>query len=286
MPGNELQKNDLKEHATRGTVSFPIEIYDKTFDSQFTLLAPLHYHSEFELLLATKGQLSVQTETALYQLSEGQGLFINANQLHAIDAQGNGIHGFIAIVFDYRTLCHSGDILFTRYIHPLMNGQLQINHRLPQKICQIICKLNTIYHEENYGFEIEIKQQLLFIFQQLLKEATPTNFPISNSKSTLVKEVLNFIETNYYSPITLQDLSDYVHISREYLCRIFSQVSDVSPITYLNQYRINKSMELLLETDKNITEIAGLCGFNHCSYFNKIFLQYVGCTPGEYRKKL
>lgn len=281
-----MQKNELKEHATRGTAAFPIEIYNKIFDTPFAPLAPLHYHNEFELLLATKGQLTVQIESMLYHLSEGQGLFINANHLHAITAKNDGTHGFIAIVFDYKTLCHHGDILFTKYIHPVMNGQLQINCQLSDGLCEIIRNINAIYLEESFGFEIEIKQQLLLIFQQLLKEATPVEIPDSNSKSKLVKEILSYIEANYANRITLQDLSDHVHISREYLCRIFGQVSDVSPITYLNQYRINKSMELLLETDKNITEIAGLCGFNHCSYFNKIFLQYAGCTPGEYRKKL
>lgn len=280
-----MQKNMLKEKARHGTADFPFAIYDVTFEPHYIHLAPLHYHNEFELLLATTGTLLVQTENESFYLSESHGIFINANQLHSITSVDNGKHSFIAIVFDPKLLASPGDLLFTKYFYPILCGKLKIKSILPAEVCQIINELNLCYQFGTLGFEIEIKQQLLGVFRLLIQRATTVKQSDTSTQSIWVKEVLDYIEQNFQNPITLQDLSAHVHISREYLCRIFSQFSQMTPITYLNQYRICKSMELLLETNKTITEIAGLCGFNHCSYFNKLFLQYVGCTPMEYRHR-
>lgn len=52
------------------------------------------------------------------------------------------------------------------------------------------------------------------------------------------------------------------------------------------RYRILQSCHLLQETDKKIGEIANLTGFNNISYFNKVFLKTIGCTPKEYRNSI
>lgn len=279
-----MQHTHLKENARHGTPDFPIGIYNMAFDSYTTMLAQLHYHSEFEFLVVTRGKIAVHTENEVYQLSEQQGLFINTNQLHMITAADEGAHGFIAIVLDYRMLCSQSEILFTKYVYPLMNGTLKITHLLKPEICSILYRIHTTYEYPAFGSEIVVKQLLLHCFGLMLKDATAEERPVHSSKSKLVKEILDYMENNYTEQITLSDMAAHVHISREYLCRIFSRMSGMSPITYLNRYRVQKSMELLLETDKSITEIAHLCGFNHSSYFNKLFLGIAGCRPTEYRK--
>ena len=107
---------------------------------------------------------------------------------------------------------------------------------------------------------------------------------MQSSKRLLIKNILDYIEENYAEPITLNTLADRVHISKEYLCRIFSSMSESSPIEYLNRYRIQKSAYMLMSTSKRVSEISLSCGFNSSSYFNKLFLRYMGCTPTEYRK--
>ena len=55
---------------------------------------------------------------------------------------------------------------------------------------------------------------------------------------------------------------------------------------HLNRLRIVKSCEMLLRTDKKITEIASLCGFNNISYFNRTFYKIMGISPSGYRGSL
>ena len=283
-----MQKHIFKENTSHGTSAFPLAVYDVAFDRQQEILASLHYHSEIELLLVTQGCVSVQIENETYHLEENEGLLIEPNRLHMILADnsknGNQTQHFIAVVFDYHFLCSHHDIIYSKYIQPLLEGQLQLSSKLSVEVCQAILKINQAYHASLFGCELFIKEQLLHSLHLMVQTATPATTSIPNSKNKIVRETIDYIETNYDQPITLQNLADHVHISKEYLCRIFSQMSQVSPITYLNRFRIQQSTNLLLETDKSITEIAHQCGFNHSSYFNKLFLAYMNCTPSEYRK--
>ena len=120
---------------------------------------------------------------------------------------------------------------------------------------------------------------------ECIKDSKIIHTQSENSKEKLVKNVIDYIHQHYEKQITLKELADYVHISKEYLCRIFAEVSDDSPIVYLNRYRVVQSADMLLNSHKTISEIASLCGFNSNSYFDKMFMRFVGLSPKEYRKQ-
>jgi len=56
-------------------------------------------------------------------------------------------------------------------------------------------------------------------------------------------------------------------------------------VSYLTEYRISKSIELLADSSRSMTEIAWKCGFSGSSYFTETFRKRLGCTPTEYREK-
>ena len=59
----------------------------------------------------------------------------------------------------------------------------------------------------------------------------------------------------------------------------------ISPSQYLQQYRLSKACTLLRKTSLSITDISYTVGFQHAPYFTKLFTQYIGETPSEYRKE-
>lgn len=279
-----MEKNNLRECLVHGTPTFPFAIYNNTFEKQYSLLAPLHYHNEFELLIATKGSIRVQIKDNSYTLSEGEGVFINSGLLHMIRSNDDTTHGFIAIVFDFSILCTEHDSTFNKYIQPLINGTLVVSTMLSSSLCSMIRSICTAYENASFGYELYIKHSLLQIFHLLLQNSEPTTLPVPNTKIIIIKNVMDYVKENYSEQISLQDLADHVHISKEYLCRVFTIMSDNSPVEYLNRYRIRQSADMLIHTDKSISDIALSCGFNNSSYYNKLFLRYLGYTPSEYRK--
>lgn len=98
------------------------------------------------------------------------------------------------------------------------------------------------------------------------------------------KIMIQFIEENYFSDITLQMIAESASISKSACLRCFRQIINITPIQYLMQYRIEKAVEALKNTNQKVNEIAMNCGFSDFSYFSKCFRELKGCTPLEYRK--
>lgn len=282
-----MEKESLKEPLLHGTTAFPLAVYPMNFPKHQHSFAYLHYHTEFELLVASKGTLLVQIEEQCYPLAEGEGIFINSGLLHTITAPEDETagHGFLAVVFDYSLLCTEQEAAFQQYIQPLLHGTFELNPRLSPPACDFVRSICTMYESSVFGRELFIKHCLLHIFYLLVKDVTPGRTALPSTKSTLVKETLNYIKQHFAEPVSLKDLAEHIHVSREYLCRTFHTLSGSSPLEYLNRYRIRQSTFLLARTDRQISDIALACGFNHSSYFGKLFFQYMGCTPTQYRKQ-
>ena len=109
---------------------------------------------------------------------------------------------------------------------------------------------------------------------------------MDDNKIILFKKVLLFIEENYTQTLSLNDLSKVAGMTPKYLCKFFNNMSNKTPIEYLNFYRIEIACEQLLSTDLSVTDIAINCGFNDVSYFIKTFKKYKGITPKQYIKKI
>lgn len=280
-----MERENLKEPLQHGTSDFPIALYNKYFDQQCDLLAPLHYHKEFELTVVTKGNVKVQLENKTYTLSKGEGVFINSGLIHMISAADKTEHSFIAIVFDYTLLCTESDKIFVSYIQHVINRSLLLPFSLSKEICEKIQEISVMFEEAGFGYEFYIKSALNYIFYQLLKDAKKAAVPVQNAKSGIIKGVIDYIRENYPKIISLQELAEQANTSKEYLCRIFNEMTDISPIVYLNRYRIQQSAFLLLDSSHSISDIALSCGFNNSSYYNKLFMRYMGCTPTEFRKR-
>lgn len=279
------KRENLKEPLQHGTADFPVALYNNHFERQYDLLAPLHYHREFELLVITRGTVSIQIEKESYILHRGEGVFVNSGLLHMICSADQTDHGFIAIVFDYTLLCNESDKIFSSYIRPMMNQSLLLPVSLPGEICTQVEEICRIFEAAPFGYELSVKSSLLHILFRLMENARQTASPVQSARSNILKSVVDYMEVNYSNPISLQELAEHVHTSREYLCRIFHEMTDVSPIVYLNRYRIMQSTFMLVDSSRSISDIALSCGFNNSSYFNKLFMRHMGCTPSEYRKR-
>ena len=104
------------------------------------------------------------------------------------------------------------------------------------------------------------------------------------SDLALQKKMVSFIYEHYQEILTLDMISSAASISRSKCCIIFRQYLQQSPIDFLNKYRLEVSRYLLTNTASSITGIALSCGFNHLSYFSKLFCAAYGYTPREYRR--
>lgn len=96
-------------------------------------------------------------------------------------------------------------------------------------------------------------------------------------------EVLEYIGSNYTRELGLNECARELHMSPSHISRMFRKYAQVSFITYVNKLRIEKSLELLKETDLSVKEISQRVGYNNLNYFYKNFKTIAGVTPKEFR---
>lgn len=99
----------------------------------------------------------------------------------------------------------------------------------------------------------------------------------------LTNAIARYIEENYRDKITLTGMAEVLGYNHCYLSGFFNRHFGTGFSSYVNGYRIQYAKEYLTTTDKKITEIAFLCGFDTIRNFNRIFKQEFGLTPNEYR---
>jgi AraC-like DNA-binding protein len=96
--------------------------------------------------------------------------------------------------------------------------------------------------------------------------------------------IFRYVEKEFRSTISLKKAASLIHLSESAFCKYFKRASGKTFSNYTNDIRIAHACELLIETDKPISEIALQSGFESLSYFNRVFLAKKKLRPREYRK--
>ena len=99
----------------------------------------------------------------------------------------------------------------------------------------------------------------------------------------LVRHSMGFIHTHFAEPLTREQIASHINISPDYLTDCFRQELGVTPMAYLNRYRIRQARELLENSDLMITQVAFAVGFSESAHFTRTFQREVGLTPRAYR---
>lgn len=278
-----MRRDLYDEHVIHGTIGFPVGIYNYSNKKGDDVIFAIHYHREFELFIVTEGKVKLQVESETFYLEPGQGVFINSGELHSTFTVTQKCR-CMSIVFSPEFIAPKQEELYEMFINPIIKRNISFSPELTKDIIDLAFASNMLFQEKDKGYELFIKSNLTRIIALLVSYSDNNAVEKTDTKRETIKIVLDCIHDNYQGNLTLQDMADTVHMSKEYLCSIFKEVSGFSPITYLNRYRIMQSAYMLRNSSKKISVIATECGFNGSSYFNKQFLHFMKYTPKEYRR--
>lgn len=103
--------------------------------------------------------------------------------------------------------------------------------------------------------------------------------------SGVVREIQLFIRRHYSEGISLNMLAEQFYLHPNYLSRLIKEKTGRNFVEYLTEVRMNKAEELLRESDYKIIEICAMVGYDNPRYFSKVFKQYTGMTPRDYREE-
>ncbi|HDR7780972.1 MULTISPECIES: bifunctional transcriptional activator/DNA repair enzyme AdaA [Bacillus] len=147
--------------------------------------------------------------------------------------------------------------------------------------CRPSCK-SRIPNRNNVRIFHHAEQALSENFRPC-KRCKPNGITLPNEE--WVKQIKDCIEKDFNELLTLDILAEMCHGSPFHLQRTFKKMTGISPIEYIQQFRIVKAAEHLLQTNQSIKEISTAIGIENPEYFATLFKKKTGFTPTEYRKK-
>lgn len=303
MPHKMTNDRNLLNAIPHSDSEYPVQVFFNDLSKLYMHRIRWHWHEEIEIIIINHGEADLLAEDLLIHLNPGQGVFINANILHSLHPSDTNTYNcsFYSVKFHPAYLFTHDNILFCRkFWNPVVTSpDFQIfaldeeNHwqsRLLDCANEIIAANLT----KRFGFEMITKSHLYHFWSILLEKADPGI--LSESRQVVlsmdeirVKDAIKYIEAHYADAMTLQALSDSLHISKSECCRCFKRTLQITPIEYLAKYRIMKATEkLLVQQHKSqpISDLAYSVGFNNASYFNKVFKEYMECTPSAFLRKI
>lgn len=115
--------------------------------------------------------------------------------------------------------------------------------------------------------------------------AGPAEFPTSAFSSYRIHNVLNAIAKNPEAEHSLEELSALAGLTPSHFCRVFKRAVGLSPHQYLLKARLERSQQLLMQSEVSIGVVAEMLGFTSQSHFNRAFRKLFGQAPTAYRKR-
>jgi AraC-like DNA-binding protein/ligand-binding sensor protein len=148
---------------------------------------------------------------------------------------------------------------------------------------ELIFGLNYEYLKEIGKFNnIE---DLAYWLSAIMNRFTDHVFHFGDVKhADVIFKAVNYIKAHYMKKITLDDVSKAVYLSPAYFSRVFKEETGYNFTGYLNKTRIEESKKLLRNARVNLSDIAGMVGYEDQSYFSKVFKKLTGMSPLRFRQ--
>ena len=140
--------------------------------------------------------------------------------------------------------------------------------------------------EDNRLDRIENSSGLIYNLMLDFKEAiTSVHSSKKPDKSDRIQKVIGHMNENYMFEISLAELAALVNVSEQYLCRLFNDMTGVSPVHYLRMIRIQNSKGLLIQfPNMSVASVGEAVGYHDTSYFCRVFRKMESLSPGKFRQ--
>lgn len=260
---------------------------------------PPHYHKELEMALILRGTASYRIHHQKYQLSAGDVIIVDTEDLHRIDHSSE----------DVLMLTMYVDLEFFNDLYPNIDFMIFAceecakesaarHQQLQNKVAFLrhhLAEIMTLTASEQEHSQLLMEKIHQFIF--LMVNQFQGFFIEDNQFKTSRDEVnsidldrlyriIKYIYLNYDQKITLDDLAELEHLSPYYVSHLIKETSGLSFQNFLNYVRVEYAEKFLAENKLTLTQISEFCGFSSPSYFNKCFQTWHHLTPSQYRKQL
>lgn len=235
----------------------------------------MHVHDDrLEIVLIRNGHGCNTVDGRLYEVKGGDILVYNAGVVH--DEHTDTVDGM--------------DIMWCIVSAVQINDEPE-NVLIPPQYAPVLVQADCFAEAEALMTMLmtersdELRHHLLCALLLMLREEAMRRPDFrEDTSSQLSFAVQQYIDAHYLEDICLEDIAAHLGRNPEYLSRVFRRTTGYAPMQYVTRRRIGQAQSWLLMSDKTVTEIAFLVGYNSVGTFHAAFRKTVGMTPQKYRE--
>lgn len=135
------------------------------------------------------------------------------------------------------------------------------------------------------GYLLQLLHELSACRDYQLLSSTRMESSLDADAAEKINRIVDYVMANYAQPIALARVAGMAGMNESYFSRFFKKSTGNSFNGFLTQIRIGKACDLLVNTDRQITNICYEVGYNNVANFNRRFLMQKKITPREYRNQ-
>lgn len=268
---------ELYEKKTLSDEEFPVEVQDHSVLMKAWSFSR-HWHEHLELHYVVSGEAVFWVEQQQYVAKSGTLIIANKNELHSGKYEKIPLEERTFIFrmdafskeLDEQNLvfCNAivGDWQIERYVEGIWQ-ELQQRQQGYKASCRALLTQLLVYLRRNY------------VVQTLTNEETRRK----KRELERMHKVISYIEKHYPEPIDNQKLADLIYLSKGRFEHLFREIIGISPVQYVNEFRLKKAVDLIKGSANSMTEIAMAVGFGDYNHFGRQFKKYYGYVPSELR---
>ena len=285
-------RKDRSERVNYDYSDFPIYVRQATLAIFPNYMAENHWHDDIELIYMISGHMLYNVNGKIITMQEGEGILVNAKQLHYGFNEDKTDCTYICILFHPMIVCNIKNFEPT-FIDPVLNSHIPYIHLSPtvawqKNILQYIQEINAQKDKlssplNSCGFIYLLWNEIFTNIESLDKEGTRKD---SDARLTTLKTMITYIHEHYTEKLSLSDIANAGFISKRTCGNLFLQYLHQSPMEFLIEYRLRRSIDLLKVSHLTILDISLAIGFSGASFYTETFKKHFGITPTEYRKQL
>lgn len=255
----------------------------------------IHTHDYYEMVYIEDGSIYHYFQDKKFKVHKGDYFIINISDRHGYERiEGVDCHLYNFLFYpefidSSMKQCKNFSAFIENYLIKFDQSILKYNPTTyifrddDGEILKILEKLNSEEEEKTYGYTEIMRCNLIEILIKTMRK-------IVNEETVSVKDsptqfLIKYIEDNYSSKVSLSELSKELNYSLPYISLKFKEETGFLFTEYLQKYRVEQAVRILANTDKKVSEIAQLVGYEDTKFFVEIFKKYMHITPQKFRKQ-
>jgi AraC-like DNA-binding protein len=249
-----------------------------------------HYHREIEIIYVNKGRGKRYIGSHISYFSGGELILIGAFLPHysfidPVLKDQKKISIQLREGFPGASLLMFPEMKPIRTLFDRARRGISFDGNTKRNVGKKIEKLQGLDPTERFIAFLGILQDLAKSEEYRVLNSTGYQLEITPQDNERLREIFNFVRENFKRQISLEEVADLSSMTTPSFARYFKKNTGKTFTQFVNEYRLVHASKLLAEKPTSITDICFESGFNNFSHFNKLFREYTGKSPSEYRKE-